>query len=747
MASRRNLGAITVVSKRARSFRTYCCLTSFDVNISLAAIVAITAIVSMTVTLPSAGRELSASVMASEIDSTGSVESGRDGQLDRDVSLAYDRTQAQSGILLQPPTETATATAVASPATSTVAPTLPPTETPFSPTSTSVPLTATPTPTTPVPPTPVSPTSTSEPTAISSTRSSNERPILILESVRVEPSRPAPGDTFDLDIDVQNVGGERAHNVRMSLSSEIFMPDGQSSVVWRDGIKPREERDFETRMRVGSATKSGTYPIGVTLTWEDEDGLQETLQDSIAVEVAGSLSVRPLIAVLNLRLPGRVAPGAPFGVTFDLQNTGGREARNVVVAPLSGPLALHGGGQPAPITIGPGGTAAVALKAVAAAVAEAGATSQTFEIRYDDEDGVRYTDTRLVGISVTSDDAYGPLPMITSYSFGGALHPGEVFDLNLVVQNVGATAALRTFLALGGGVPPGDGTTGGTGLGVFAPLERSNRIFLDALQAGESTEISQKMVVDGAAKPGVYVLDIALSYDDSDGQTHTGSEVVTLLVSRRVDLEISPLEVITDTVVGQTIPFAVELINAGTAAVNVGQVTVVGGRYMEVSADPRFIGPLDPSAADLIEAQLTPRGAGEAVVTVMVEYLDDFNQRQTFEKEFIFSIGAVEEPEVPVDPEAEAKGRRPFFIRLLRGLFGFGASDPGAPDPNAPAGDDRSGEIGDAADDDGKGTLGEPAMEMEAPAEGEPEQPVDELEDSSNDGDPGETDEPDGSED
>lgn len=626
--------------------------------------------------------------------------------------------------LLQPPTITPAPTPTPDPTDP--APTPPPTETPF-PTSTPRP-TDTPPPTATPPPATFTSTATptTEPTAISSTRSSEDRPILILDSVRVEPSRPAPGDAFDLDIDVQNVGGEPARNVRLSLASEVFLPEGRSSAVWRDGIKPGEERDFETRMRVGSATTSGTYPIAVTLTWEDADGLQDTLQTSIAVEVAGAVSVRPLIAVLDVRLPGRVAPGIPFGVTFDLQNTGGREARNVVLVPTAGPLALHGGGQAAPVTIGPGGTASVALRAVGATVGEAGATSQTFEIRYDDPDGVRYTDTRLVGLSITTDAAYGPMPMIESYSVGGSLHPGQVFDLELEVRNVGASDALRTFLSLGGGTAPGDVSVTGSSLGVFAPLERSNRIFLDRLPAGKSTSISQKMVVDGAAKPGVYVLEVALSYDDADGQSRTGTEVVTLLVTRRVDLEISALEVITDTVVGQPVPFAVELINAGTATVNVGTVRVVGGRYMDVLADPRFIGPLDASAADVIEAQLTPRGAGEAVVTVEVDYLDDFNQQQTFEQEFVFQVAAEAAPDVSIDEDEQPPVRsRSLIVRVLRGLFGFGASDPAAPPAAVPGLERPDGAEGIERQDDSEGTLGEPAMEMEAPVEEEIEAPED----------------------
>lgn len=580
------------------------------------------------------------------------------------------------------------------PATDTATPgptnTLPPTETPFVPTATrtSAPPTASAAASATAAP---SATAGPTPTATVVRRASDDKPVLALDKVHANPGRPAPGQAFDLEIEVRNLGRTPARNVRVGLSSESFLGEGRSSGIWKDGIAPGEERDFDTRLRAIATLRSGTYPVAVTLDWEDDEGNPYTVDASFGIDVGDGVAARPLVVVRAARLPGRVAPGSPFGATFVLGNTGGREARNVVLVPAGGgPLALHGGGEVAPIALGPGAEAEVTLRLVAGEQAAPGAVSQPMELRYDDPDGQRFTETQPVGVTVVDDAAYGPLPIVAAYRGGDALSPGDVFELSLDVINAGRQDALRTVLAFGGGdtlVPDSTAATSPS-LGPFAPLGRGNRVFLDRLAVGETRTVSQRMVVDGAAKPGVYTLDLGFSFADADGRIQAASDVVTLLVSRRAMLEITPLEPITDTVVGQPVPFAVEIINAGTAAVNVGAVELEGDGSLRVEAAPRFIGALDPGAADVVDAQVVPeRADDDARLTVRVRYLDDFNQERSVERAIAFRVADAPEPVAEDGAEEASAGRRPLLLRILRGLLGLGASQPAAgPDDALPPG-------------------------------------------------------------
>ena len=90
--------------------------------------------------------------------------------------------------------------------------------------------------------------------------------------------------------------------------------------MWKEGIKSGEERDFETRMRVASTTRSGTYPIGVTLSC---GGTKTATPRRCKRRSLSRLPVRSPSGRSSrcsmFGLPGRVAPGAPFSVVFDLQ--------------------------------------------------------------------------------------------------------------------------------------------------------------------------------------------------------------------------------------------------------------------------------------------------------------------------------------------------------------------------------------------------------------------------------------------
>jgi hypothetical protein len=601
-----------------------------------------------------------------------------DGAAGLDGHRPHSASVVARGVLAPPAQPlTPTATVAASPtlpptALPSATPTLAPTETPFpSATATLVPPSAT--------PLPAATATTALPTV------AEDRPILVVDRVHVRPDRPAPGQAFELDIDVQNVGDSEALDVRMQWSADVFLPDRGSSEVYRDRIKPGEERDFETGLRVAAGAPAGSHPIAVTFTWRDADGVEDSLQTTVAVEVVGAGATRPQVVVTGSRVPARVAPGSPFTAAFDLQNVGGKEARTIQLVPTSGPLALQGSGQAAPITLPPGGTATLSLRLVAAAPGAPGPTQQAFELRYDDAEGERYTDGVSVGLSVTDDAAYGPMPMILRYEVIGNVQPGEVFELELEIGNVGVADAQRTMLVLGGG---GGAGGGGASLGVFAPLDQSNRRFLDRIAAGEQTTVRQRMVVDGAAKPGVYVLDVALSYFDADGEPLNSSEVVSLLVSRKVSLQVNALEIVTQTMVGLPVQLVAEIINTGSATVKVGNVRVVGGRYMDVESTPYFVGALDEGGADVVEATLLPRAPSqEAEVHVVADYTDDFNQSRAYTQTYRFVIE--DAPEIEEDLELpEPLPERSFFARLLRGLFGLGAS----PAPDMPTAEPEMGD-------------------------------------------------------
>jgi hypothetical protein len=266
----------------------------------------------------------------------------------------------------------------------------------------------------------------------------------------------------------------------------------------------------------------------------------------------------------------------------------------------------------------------------------------------------------------------------------GEVHPGEVFALALELANVGATDASRARVVLGGGTSLGDSVaSAAAALGPFAPLGTGNVRYIGRIQAADSVTVTQQMVVDGGADPGVYTLVLGLEYVDADGRERVDNQQVTLLVSRRVDIQIRQIDPVTMTLVGETFDFEVEVTNAGGHDVTVPRVEVDPGRYMDVERGEIFVGPLGPGDLDVLDAALTPKAPTEAAkVTVVVHYIDDFNRDQTIEEIFHFQVDEL--PELPVeDGEMSEVQSSSIAMRVVKGLFGLGASEPYRSGPSA----------------------------------------------------------------
>lgn len=526
---------------------------------------------------------------------------------------------------------------------------------------------------------------TSKPEA-AETLPNEERPIIILDRYDVEPGAPLAGQTFRLKLRLRNKGEHLAENVRVSLSSTTFLPVNAGSLVFSNGIDEGDSDGIDIDLRVAADAKPGSYPITVGLRWDDSWGGTYSDEETIGIEVGGSgAAARPILAVTGTRLPGRVVPGLPFNLQLDLLNTGGKEARAVNVAPTQGPLALVGGSG-ALVNIAPGASATVTVRLVAAQVQTPGATSQIIELRYDSPEGEHFADPQPLGISVTGDGASGPLPLISAYRLNGKenaeIHPGETFSLELDLVNAGAGDARQTRMVLGsggagaGGAGAGTGTAAGAAsLGVFAPVGSSNVRFLDRMPAGQARTETVNLVVDGAAKPGVYTLEVGFNFADADGVAQSASSVVSILVSRKLNLVINAVQVVTSTLQGQPMTFVVDIVNQGTSTVNLGNAELLTDIHFALGTTaPQYVGQLDAAGFYTLQADLIPTRAGKAEVTVRVHYQDDFNRDQVLER--VFPV-VVEEQQTPtVDPET-LKPRLeegPLLLRIFKGFLGLGAS-------------------------------------------------------------------------
>jgi hypothetical protein len=412
--------------------------------------------------------------------------------------------------------------------------------------------------------------------------------------------------------------------------------------------------------------------VQVNLSANDWAGNHFEYPETIAVEVLGVVHGRPQMVIEQAGTePPVVGPGDAFSLTLQLANRGDRTATDVLVGVAAADLVAPESGSNyialEPVRVDH--TRTVTLPLVLGEVTDAGRHNMQIALEYADYEGGSYAAQQSVGVEVQTTLADRPQMLIASYqAWPDPLSPGQVFTLTLTVDNVGGGDAERLTLSLGG--------EGGSEMGPFAPYAAGNVRFVDGIPAGESAELLQQLVVDGAAEPGAYSLPVLLSYDDLRGTRHTDNQRISLLVHRRPHLQIGFYRPVELAPLGEPFDLPVEVINIGRALVNVSTLAVAS-QQMEIEEGSIYLGPLDGGTSGSIDAVAVASEGGTNDLLVTVHYLDEFDQSQVVTETLTVEV---EEPveELPEDEESpdEEEQKETFWdgvLRVLRALLGLGS--------------------------------------------------------------------------
>jgi hypothetical protein len=517
----------------------------------------------------------------------------------------------------------------------------------------------------------VAATSTPRPTSVPTPKptSTPGRPILAIRNYSVEPSRVVVGREFVVTVEIYNTGSRAGENTMVAFPGGTFLPVDETGHLLGQ-LHINHTAIVTQRMRVPSGLSSGSYNLQVNLGANDYEGNHYDYPETIAVEVIGVGHGRPQLVIEDAQTePATLGPGDVFSLTLRLANRGDRTATAVLIGVASSELAVPAGGSNVMATdpVGINRAVTVTLPLVLGEVTQAGRLGLDVSLECSDYSGGSYADQQSVGLEVSTALADRPQLIVAGYrAMPDPLSPGDTFTLTLEVNNVGGGEAQRLMLTLGG--------EGGSGMAPFAPLQSSNVKFVPHLDAGDTVEVVQQLVVDGSASAGAYSLPLALAYDDARGTRHTDSQLISLLVRRRPHFQIGFYRSVEMATVGVPFQLPVEVTNIGRTLVNVSTLEVTS-EQLEISEGSLYMGPLDGGTSGSLEAMAMAQEGGTAEVVVSVHYLDDFDQPQVVTKTLMVEV---EEPVVaPLEVEEELQEQEESFwdkvLRLLRGLLGLGS--------------------------------------------------------------------------
>ncbi len=144
-------------------------------------------------------------------------------------------------------------------------------------------------------------------------------PILHMKRFSVTPQYVAPGEQFQLYIVVENEGTGDALNVKVTFdSAEDFSPVEPSSSTYWERLDTGKLASITQTFAVSGEALSGIYDLGLTITYQDSQGLTYTVKETVGVSLLRKL----LVKLLNVNYSREVVQGEVFTFSVDVANTG-----------------------------------------------------------------------------------------------------------------------------------------------------------------------------------------------------------------------------------------------------------------------------------------------------------------------------------------------------------------------------------------------------------------------------------------
>ncbi len=427
---------------------------------------------------------------------------------------------------------------------------------------------------------------------------------------------------------------------------------------------------------------------------------------------------RPLVVVQSYSTgTDSLTAGQEFTLSVNLANLGQGAASNVLAAFESSDFLPRDTGGVQAVTSLAAGTNINLSQPMTASRDLIGKSVGTITARisYLDSAGTSYSETFTLNIGLkpasysgparpTATPTTAPRPklIINSYKTDiDPLQPGTVFNLELDVQNQGNAEARGVTMVLGGSAgggvdsstpQPSGGVQGGSSsLDNFAPLDRSNVVFLGDLAMGGSLLASQKLIVNVNTQPGAYPLKISFVYNDSRGSSVVDDQIITLLVYALPNIEVSFYREPGPFFANQPNPLPLQVTNLGRKATVLGNMKG-SAPGAEIQNGVSLVGALEPGGYFTVDAEIIPMQAGALELEILIHYTDDFNQARTITQKLPVEVQEMPAPspeELGMMNGAESlpEASETFWqkvVRFFKGLIGLDSAPEASPSEPLP---------------------------------------------------------------
>ena len=277
----------------------------------------------------------------------------------------------------------------------------------------------------------------------------------------------------------------------------------------------------------------------------------------------------------------------------------------------------------------------------------------------EEDTDAKYTGDEPVRLSFGDPGWNQPVLLVEQLTTDPAVPaPGDSCRLTVKLSNISAGTAEQVLVRLGGADGPKP----------FATVGAGNVGHIPRIPPHEKATVEFSLIVEGDTAAGLYPVPVTLAFRNMLGEELSDTQTVYLKVQTRPALQAGLLgEMPAPLLAGEPFELPVEVINIGRQTVNAGTIELTSADLTLTNAS-LYAGPLDGSTSTSLVATAVAEQAGQAEVVLIVHYLDDFNQPQTWTHTFQLTI---EDNAVATEASAGPEEETDILGKIWKGLPGL----------------------------------------------------------------------------
>ncbi len=230
-----------------------------------------------------------------------------------------------------------------------------------------------------------------------------DRAFVQIESYTIDTEAVVPGEEFTLELTIKNTSDvNTVGSCLITYESEdgmIAPVYGESNQIFIDGINPSKTKKVSIKLKAASLIETLSTPLVFTISYADENSLQNTLTSRLDLPVSTSGTLR----IDNISVPTVATLGTKSRISITYANSGADELSNIVLHVVGSKL-----GDDLEVSLESLGGADKKYAEAYIDYTAIGTQNIQISFTYDDEEGLTHeTSRQSYDVVVSSDGNYG----------------------------------------------------------------------------------------------------------------------------------------------------------------------------------------------------------------------------------------------------------------------------------------------------------------------------------------------------